>query len=47
MIIALLLIPILGVLFLLPSEATKLGKEKMKQIALFFSLINFLISIIM
>jgi NADH:ubiquinone oxidoreductase subunit 4 (subunit M) len=81
MIIALLLVPIIGVLFLLPmapstllnvsntshlsvqpslhspiggkviSDSDTLNKknsvEKMKQIALFFSLINFFISIIM
>jgi hypothetical protein len=61
MIISLLLVPILGVLFLLPIKNNSSnisdkgvvgaygnnGVNTMKKIALFFSLINFLISIIM
>lgn len=61
MLVALLLVPLIGVLFLLPiksidapssflptgSQRSETSQDKMKKIALFFSLINFLISIIM
>ena len=46
MILSLLLIPLLGILFLLPIDGNSFkSKERMKQIALSASLINLLISI--
>lgn len=48
MISLLLIIPIIGCIYLLPIEEDSLqAKSRMKKIALFFSLLNLLISILM
>ena len=48
MLTALLLIPLLGVLALLPlSEGTVLGDSRMKRIALLTAMVNFFVSIVL